>query len=451
MATPGARPRRAVVGLVLAVAVAVSSAAAGPAAEAEPTRATPAAEAPAAESRSADARATQSASDREIARWSARIARVPEDADALVALGEAFAQKARETADASYFSRAEAAFEKARALRPERPGALIGLAWVAGARHEFERSAEWARRALALEGTLASAHGLLGDAALEQGEYDEAAEHYQRMLDARPDLASYSRAAQLLFTTGDARKATWMMRKAIDAGAPYAENTAWARAQLALMLWQTGALVPAEQLLREALARTPDSAHLLAAMGKVAAARGDHRAAIEHLRRAVAAAPHHDTVVTLGDVLASSGRPEEAEGQYALVEAIAKLNRAAGVRGDLELARFRADRGQDLDWAVREAEAVYRTRRTVHAADTLAWCYYQSGRAEDARRLIARALGHRTPDARMLYHAGMIHAKLGDRAAAQTFLYQALSLNPRFHPREADVAAATLAELGSAR
>ena len=450
MATPGIRPHRALVSLALAVAVAGGVAAAARAAAAEPSRATPA-DAPASEPRAADDRATPAASDREIARWSARVTRVPTDADALVALGDAFAQKARETADASYYGRAEAAFEKARALRPERPGALIGLAWVAGARHEFEQSAEWARKALALDPTLASAHGLLGDAALELGEYDEAAEHYQRMLDARPDLASYSRAAQLLFTIGDARKATWMMRKAIDAGAPYAENTAWARAQLALMLWQTGALVPAEQLLREALARTPDSAHLLAAMGKVATARGDHRAAIEHLRRAVALAPHHDSVVALGDVLAVAGQRDEAERQYALVKAIARLNRAAGVRGDLELARFRADHGQDLEWAVREAEAVYRTRRTVHAADTLAWCYYQSGRTEDARRLIARALGRRTPDARMLFHAGMIHARLGDRAAAQTYLYQALSLNPRFHPREADVAAATLAELGSAQ
>jgi tetratricopeptide (TPR) repeat protein len=165
----------------------------------------------------------------------------------------------------------------------------------------------------------------------------------------------------------------------------------------------------------------------------------------------VAVAPHHDTVVTLGDVLAASGQAEEAERQYALVETIARLNRAAGVRGDLDLARFHADRGQNLEWAVREAEAVYRTRRTVHAADTLAWCYHQAGRADDARRLIARALSRNTPDARMLFHAGMIHARLGDRAAAQAYLYQALSLNPRFHPREADVAVATLAELGAAR
>ena len=42
----------------------------------------------------------------------------------------------------------------------------------------------------------------------------------------------------------------------------------------------------------------------------------------------------------------------------------------------------------------------------------------------------------------------MIHAKLDDRVTAQRFLYEALSLNPHFHPAHAATAAATLAQLG---
>ena len=44
----------------------------------------------------------------------------------------------------------------------------------------------------------------------------------------------------------------------------------------------------------------------------------------------------------------------------------------------------------------------------------------------------------------------MIHARLGDRHHAQRYLYQALSLNPRFHPRDAGRAVAALRELGAA-
>src|SRR5262249_29357651 len=71
------------------------------------------------------------------------------------------------------------------------------------------------------------------------------------------------------------------------------------------------------------------------------------------------------------------------------------------------------------------------------------------GRYADARRLAAKALAHHTPDASLLFHAGMIHARLGDRATAQRQLAQALSLNPAFDPIDGPVAAATLAELGA--
>ena len=114
-------------------------------------------------------------------------------------------------------------------------------------------------------------YGLLGDAAVEMGDYDTAFGHYQNMLDIRPDLSSYSRAGHLLFVTGDIHAAIELMRKAIAAGAPFAENTAWCRAELAIMLRSQGDLAAAEQVIRIALEQTPHNHHLLAAMGKVKA------------------------------------------------------------------------------------------------------------------------------------------------------------------------------------
>jgi tetratricopeptide (TPR) repeat protein len=273
--------------------------------------------------------ARRSTTDDAITRWTQRTGAAPAEVAAWVALGDAFMQKVRETADPSYYRRTEAAYEKALAANPRHVEALIGLAWVHGGLHEFEQSTEWAQKALAIDPSSPSAHGLLGDAALELGDYDAAFEHYQKMLDLRPALASYSRGAQLLWLMGDTRKALWMMDKAVKAGGPYAENTSWARAQLGLMLWRQGALLAAE-----------------------------------------------------------------------------------------------------------------------HALDTLAWCYYKAERYEDARKAIRKALARRTPDAEILFHAGMIHARLGDRAAAQRYLYQALSLNPHFHPAHAATASATLAQVG---
>jgi tetratricopeptide (TPR) repeat protein len=387
--------------------------------------------------------------DRTIDRLTARTRHAEQDRAAWTALGDAFMQKARETADASYYGRAEQAFERARALDPADAGPILGLAWVHGARHEFEQSTEWANKALALDAGNARAQGLLGDAALELGNYDLALEHYQKMLDLRPDISAYSRSAHLLFVTGDVRRATWLMDRAISAGAAYAENAAWCRAQLALMHLASGNLVAAEQIVEQALARTPSTYHVLFAQGRVRAARGRYPEAIDAYRRAAAIAPHHEVIVALGELYTVTGDRKSAEQQWALVETVDRLNKANGVRSDAQLARVLADLDRRLPEALAIAEREYRRRPNVFVADTLAWTYYKVGRYTDARRIITRALARRTPDASMLFHAGMIHAKLGDRATAQRHLAHALSLNPAFSPIDAPIAVATLGELGA--
>jgi tetratricopeptide (TPR) repeat protein len=392
-----------------------------------------------------------SGTDGLIAGWVQKLKQNPQDGDGWTSLGEAFMQKGRESLDVRYYGRAQTAFEKALALRSTNVSAIVGMASVKGSRHEFDQSIDWANKAVALDPGNVGAFGVLGDAALEMGDYEKAYERYQKMIDARPDLSSYSRGAYLLYLTGDTRKAIWLMRKAIAAGAPYAENTAWCRAQLALMLWGTGALEPAEQTLNEALERTPQNPHLLLAMGKVKTSRRDYQAAIDAYKRAIAVAPQHETVAALGDLYRLLGQEQEAQKQFLLIEQIHQLNKAQGVRGDMQIARFYADHDSHLSEAVKMAEEEFKLRPNVFAADALAWSYYKNARYKDARKTIAKALSQRTPDANILFHAGMIYAKEGDHQTAQKYLYEALSLNPTFHPVFAPAAVDTLKELGAGK
>jgi tetratricopeptide (TPR) repeat protein len=387
-----------------------------------------------------------------ITKWMERVRQNAQDDTAWVHLGEALMQKARETADASYYSRAEATFRNALSLHPHNVSALVGMAWVSGSRHEFEQSIEWAKKAITLDPQNQDAYGLLGDAAVEMGEYDDAFEYYQQMLDIRPNLASYSRAAHLLYLAGDTHKAIWLMQKAIAAGGPYAENTAWCRAQLALMLWNIGALLPAEQVLQPALEQTPNNYHVLVAMGKIKTAQKEYQTAIDYYQKAIASAPQHEAIVALGDLYMFIGQKEKAEQQYALVEVIYQLNKASGVQGgNIQMAQFYADHDRHLPEALQEAEAVYKTRQNIFVADTLAWCYYKNGRYKEAQKFINKAIRLGTPNATILFHAGMIYAKLGVRSLAQKYLYQAVSLNPHFHPLYAALAADTLTQLSANR
>lgn len=387
-------------------------------------------------------------SDSEIAKASELTITHPSPA-AWSRLGDAFMQKARETMDLSYYGRAEYAYRKSLAIDPHYANAQAGIAWVLSGRHEFEQSIEWANKALESEPNRADAYGLLGDAALEMGDYDSAFEHYQKMLDLKPGMGSYSRAAHLLFITGDFKKANLLMSKAIGSGGAYSENAAWCIAQKALLDFAQGGYVPAEQLLTAGLKQSTNSYHLLAAMGKVKAALKDYPTAIEYYKRAQAIVPQHDVVVALGDIYTIQGRTEEANKQYALVDFIRKLNKANGVIGDLQMAQFLADHDRNIDEALRLAEAEYKIRPTVYGADTLAWCYYKAGRIPEARKFSLKALSQNTPEAAFHYHRGMILAKAGDIAGGRKELYEALSQNPYFDPRGALAAMKAVQDLGA--
>jgi tetratricopeptide (TPR) repeat protein len=393
--------------------------------------------------------AGRAVADQALAQWTGKVEQSPNDDAAWASLGDALMQKARETADTGYYIHAERAYAKALTLNAKQVTATAGLAWVYGCRHEFERSVDWANQTLTLDPQNTAAFGLLGDAAVEMGNYDTAFEHYQRMLDLRPDLSSYSRSAHLLYLMGNFRKAAWLMGKAVEASAPFAENTAWCRAQLALMHFGQGNIVGAEQMLEEAVAQTPNNYQVLAALGKVKAGRQDFPAAITYYQKAVAVAPQLEVLAALGDLYRLTGNEAEAEKQYAQVEAIHQIQKANGVRGDSQIALFYVDHDRRLAEALRMVEEEYKTRKNVYTADALAWCHYKNGRYQEAKTTIRNALAKHTPEALFLFHAGMIDARLSDRGNAQRHLYEALSLNPNFSPIHAGEAAAMLQELGS--
>lgn len=156
--------------------------------------------------------------DKVLANLSARLEKTPSDSALWAALGDALMQKARETADSAYYTHAERAYRVALSHSPHDKDGLIGMAWVAGSRHQFESSIEWAEQAIAKRPDDPNPYGLIGDAEMEIGNYDTAGIRYQKMLDIRPDQASYCRGAQWLFSTGDTKQALWLMRKAVEVG-----------------------------------------------------------------------------------------------------------------------------------------------------------------------------------------------------------------------------------------
>ena len=388
--------------------------------------------------------------DASIASLETRLAAQPDDWKASAALGIAYVQRARITADPSTYPLAQEVLTRSLKLRPVgNVEALLGLGTLAAARHRFTAALRWGRRAVEAAPFDADVYGLVGDAQLELGRYGAAFESFQRMIDTRPDLASYARVSYALELRGNVDGAIAAMRAAFDvaAGPP---DAAWAAAHIAKLHFGAGRTEEAERWFRRARAADPASMDAEAGLALAAWASGDVADAIAGYERLATRYPLPEHVAVLGDLYAAAGDPKAAAAQYELVRAEARLFRANGVDTDLEIALFESDHagGDSARAALRAARAEWSRRRSVHVADAYAWALYANGKYRRASALSAEALRLGTRNALFLFHAGMIRLRLGDEPAARSFLQEARDVNPYFSVRWSPVLRDTLARLG---
>jgi tetratricopeptide (TPR) repeat protein len=376
----------------------------------------------------------------------ARLKRDPSASEAWLELGAALLQRVRETADPSLYPRAEAAFVEARDRSPGDPLPLVGLGTLQLARHQFASALRTGRQALAMVPQLSTATGVVVDALVELGRYDEATTAVQEMIDARPDLASYARVSYVRELFGDLPGALAAMEQAVEAGGGASENNAYVLVQAGNLLVLNGRPRDADAAYLQALRAFPDFPAALAAQGRAAVARGDLTSAIALFDHAAAIVPLPEYVIALGEARQAAGDAAGAADSYALARVETELFKSNGVVVDLELALFEADHG-DPAAALALARQAYAERPTLKAADALAWALYKGGRLPEARVHSAEALRMHTPDPVLLYHAGVIAAASGDRKLAARDLRAALALDAGFSATGAAAARALLARL----
>jgi tetratricopeptide (TPR) repeat protein len=363
----------------------------------------------------------------------------PDDAASLPLLGLESEQRARETGDPGYYSKAEGVLRDALGLAPGSPLAASGLGSLALSRHRFGEALVLGRRAIAF-GTAAEApnaiqsrsYGIVGDALVELGRYEEAFDSFDRMMSLEPGLAAYARASYARELLGRPRAALLPMAAAVNAAGGEPEPLAWARVQLGKLHWSMGRIDQAERQYRLALAAFPNYVYALDALALVKAARGHVAAAIRFERRAAARIPLPQFVGTLGDLYRVAGNAAGAQREYALMGAIRRLLQANGVRTDLEIALFQVDHGIRLSESLALARSAQRDRPSIDGDDVLAWALERNGRCGEALQYSKHALRLGTQDALKFFHRGMIERCLGHRHDARAWFRRALSVNPHF-------------------
>jgi tetratricopeptide (TPR) repeat protein len=347
-------------------------------------------------------------------------------------LALALARRARETSDPTFHDRAMESVNQSLALSPDNLEAHRARIWILLGKHEFGPALEQARAYNERVPDDLLGYALLVDANAELGNYPEAEQAAQWLLDMRPgNVPGLTRAAYLRELFGDVEGALDLMRTALGRTPPAeVEERAWILTQLAHLYLMAGRIDDAEGATNHAMALFPDYHYALANLAKVRAAQRRPREAAELLERRYRLAPHPENLFALGEALARAGRKRAARRAFAEFERRALAEAASWDNANRELVFYFADRAARPLRALRIAEREAARRHDVQTLDALAWALHRNGRHAEARREIERALAVGIREAGMLYRAGAIALGAGDRRAARTYLEASLELGP---------------------
>ena len=361
-------------------------------------------------------------------------------------LGRLYLDRARSTGDVGSYASAESALSRAVELSPDAEG-LVLLGTVRYSMHDFSGALELARRVYEGDHSELAALLLAGDAALELGRYSDARSAFAALAGQLPRTGAIeARLARVDFLNGglDADRLATAARVDAEEQGAFGAGLAWYAHLRAQIAFDSGDYTTAVAQEREAVDIAPEYHVARAGLARALAALGDTDGAIAQYGRAIDAVPLPEYLAALGDLRAQRADTAGAEQAYATVEVIATLSPLQRRLYDRQLALFYLDHDRDLGTALEIAQASEAARPDVYGQDILAWALYKNGRPTEARSLSDRARSLGTPDARLLYHAGMISLALGERDRGRAELAAALARSPAFDPLQAGYARAAL-------
>ncbi len=355
-------------------------------------------------------------------------------------LGWAYIAKARASFDPGFYTLADQTALCMESKQAGSPEAMLLCGHVLHSLHKFKEGETVARALVARRG-LSFDYGLLGDVLMEQGKLNEAVDAYQKMMDQRPSPSAYGRAAHLRWLKGDLRGAIELMEMAVrGGGSGDPESAAWYRVRLALYQLQAGDHKKSAALVNEALMQQPNYPPALLARGRILLSQGKATEAIEPLQRAATTNPLPEYKWLLAEALRESGRVDEAR----VVEL--QLKKRGATDDPRTLSLYLATRGEDVETAMRLGIAEMELRADVFTLDALAWASMADGDAVQAWVFMRRAIAEGTPDARLMLHAGVIAAAVGQKEKSGSYLAKASALQQMLLPCEQKILKSALEE-----
>jgi tetratricopeptide (TPR) repeat protein len=346
-------------------------------------------------------------------------------------LAAALLRRAQETFDATYVAQAEDAVKKSLELAPHNFDTEKVRVSVLLAEHEFPAALDAAVELNKKVPDDVMVYGLLADANVELGNYNDAETSAQWMLNLRPgNLPALIRAAHLRELFGDVEGAYELMDLAYQSTPPTetAERAA-ILTQMGHLRFASGNADVAEKLLQQALTASPGYPLALANLAQLRIAQKRYQDAVALLQQRYQSVHRPGNLYDLAEALELARRDREAKKAFSEFEADALLESGRKDNANRDLIFYYADRAHQPAKALKMAEAEFAWRHDVYTLDAYAWALHANGQNAEARKQMEAALSVGIRDAKIFLHAGAIALKAGDRTAAEYYLKQSTELN----------------------
>jgi tetratricopeptide (TPR) repeat protein len=366
-----------------------------------------------------------------ITRYQTLLRASPDDYQSWAALGAAYVQQARITVDPSYYPKAEGALQQSLKLdRADNYPAMVGMASLANARHEFATAASWGNQAKQISADDPDIYGTLDDAYTQLGDYPSAGAAVRQMAQLQPGVDSFTRGSYELEEHGDIAGARTLLNQALQT-AFTPSDAAFCRYYLGELAYHAGDLTEAAKQYAASLAVDPSYVAALEGKAKTEALQGNSGRAVADFTTVVSRVPQPQYVMEFSEYLGSLGRKAAAATQAQVLSSEEKLFAANGVVDDLTDAEYDVDTGNAAA-ALAHAQTEWNRRHSVIVADVLGWALHLTGKNAQALQYAKFATKLGWHNALIYYHLGTIETAVGSRSDGARDLGLAHTYNPRF-------------------
>lgn len=369
--------------------------------------------------------------------------------DAKLRMAEVFVQEARVTGNfGKFYKSAHYLLDhilESDVNQDQKFQALSLKATVLLSEHKFAKAKTVAESAVKISPYNAGIYGALVDANVELGNYEEAVEMADRMVQIRPDLRSYSRVSYLREIHGDVDGAIEAMDMAVKSGLPGQEQTAWSRVTLAKLYESKGDLSSAEMHYSIALSNRPNYPFALAGLGRIEWKKGNLEIAEKKYLEAISFMPNAGFYEELALLSKQQGSKEQTKKYYQLT-----LKEMGGGHGHshahsgshshkdhghshevgLEMGRLLLEFNSSMKKAKKNAEHEKNLRpNNIEVNQLLAAVYYYEGNIDEAAKYIELANATQSKNSELMNLNGLILLKQGDKSG-KDLIKKSFEMNP---------------------